>query len=281
MKPSFTHEFNNYTNRLKHMNPQFLIVFVLVFLIFLAFLATLNGGSTPTDTMGNATPSSNGGMAFIEIIMWVIVLFLVLINGIQYLFEIDVKASFKNLFTTTPELDIFLEKKKMKNDKLPGIPGDRFLKQVFHIPDNKYTYNDAKAVCKAFNSKLASYDQIESAYNNGAEWCSYGWSDDQMVYFPTQKGSYNKLKKIQGHKNDCGRPGINGGFIDNPNAEFGVNCYGVKPNITDEEQMIMKTQNIYPKTKSDKKLENKVEEFRKNISNILLSPFNTKSWSRI
>lgn len=281
MKPSLTNEFNHFTNKIKHMNPQFLMVFVLVFLIFLAFLATLNGGSSPTDAMGDLNPSSNGGMAFIEIVMWVVVLFLVLINGLQYLFDIDVKASFKDLFTTTPELDIFVEKKKKKKGKTPGFPSDRFMKQVFHIPDNKYTYNDAKAVCKAFNSKLASYDQLESAYNNGAEWCSYGWSEDQMVYFPTQKGTYNKLKKIKGHKNDCGRPGINGGFIENPNAKFGVNCYGVKPNITDEEQMLMKTQSIYPKTKADKLIEEKVDEFRKNISNILLSPFNTKSWSKI
>ena len=281
MKPSFTNEFNHFTNKVKHMNPQFIMVFVLVFLIFLVFLATLNGSSSSTDAMSSVNPSSNGGMAFIEIVMWVVVLFLVLINGLQYLFDIDVKASFKDLFTKTPELDIFVEKKKKKKGKSPGFPSDRFMKQVFHIPDNKYTYNDAKAVCKAFNSKLASYDQIESAYNNGAEWCSYGWSEDQMVYFPTQKGTYNKLKKIQGHKNDCGRPGINGGFIENPNAEFGVNCYGVKPNITDEEQMLMKSQNIYPKTKADKLIEEKVEEFRKNISNILVSPFNTKSWSKI
>ena len=32
-----------------------------------------------------------------------------------------------------------------------------------------------------------------------------------------------KLQKIKGHEHDCGRPGINGGYIDNPNVRFGVN----------------------------------------------------------
>ena len=33
-------------------------------------------------------------------------------------------------------------------------------------------------------------------------------------------------------KDVCGLPGINGGYIDNPNIRFGVNCYGYKPKIT-------------------------------------------------
>ena len=36
-------------------------------------------------------------------------------------------------------------------------------------------------------------------------------------------------KNSKGHENDCGRPGINGGYIDNHNVKFGINCYGHKP----------------------------------------------------
>ena len=36
-------------------------------------------------------------------------------------------------------------------------------------------------------------------------------------------------------KKSCGRPGLNGGYFDNPNLKFGVNCYGVKDSATDEE----------------------------------------------
>lgn len=102
-------------------------------------------------------------------------------------------------------------------------------KQVFNISQNKYTFKQAQDVCTAFDASLATYDQIEGAYNAGAEWCNYGWSAGQMAYFPTQKATYNRLAQNPNTKNACGRPGINGGFMGNPNIRFGVNCYGVKP----------------------------------------------------
>ena len=36
-------------------------------------------------------------------------------------------------------------------------------------------------------------------------------------------------------KNNCGRPGVNGGYIDNPYIKFGVNCYGKKPTPTEND----------------------------------------------
>ena len=51
-------------------------------------------------------------------------------------------------------------------------------------------------MCNAHDGELASYEQIEKAYNDGAEWCSYGWSKDVMALYPTQKSTYNKLKGI-------------------------------------------------------------------------------------
>ena len=53
------------------------------------------------------------------------------------------------------------------------------------------------------------------------------------ILFPTQKKLYDKLQKIPGHENDCGRQGVNGGYIKNPHVKFGVNCYGKKPKKTD------------------------------------------------
>ena len=60
-------------------------------------------------------------------------------------------------------------------------------KQVFNVSNNLYTYEEAQAVCKAFDASLATYDQIENAYESGGEWCNYGWSEGQMAFFPTQK----------------------------------------------------------------------------------------------
>jgi Extracellular link domain len=153
-------------------------------------------------------------------------------------------------------------------------------KQVFNIPNNIYTYDEAKAVCSAFGSKLATYDQIEDAYKSGGEWCNYGWSEDQMILFPTQKDTWNTLQGIEGHQNDCGRPGINGGRIENTNLTFGVNCYGPKPNITKKEEDLMANVSPYPKNKKDIEFENRVDYWKEHVDDILISPFNHNSWSK-
>jgi hypothetical protein len=134
-------------------------------------------------------------------------------------------------------------------------------------------------VCKAFDARLASYDEVEKAYNGGAQWCSYGWSDNQMALFPTQKNTWSRLQKIKGHENDCGRPGVNGGFIANPDVRFGINCYGFKPQITAAEADDMKTASIYPKTLKDLEKQQKVAYWQTKLSDIMVSPFNNDVWS--
>jgi Extracellular link domain len=102
-------------------------------------------------------------------------------------------------------------------------------KEVYNVSNNLYTYEEAQAICDTYGARLATYDDIEKSYNDGGEWCNYGWSEGQMALFPTQKNTWNKLQLTKTHKNDCGRPGINGGYMANPYIKFGVNCYGVKP----------------------------------------------------
>ena len=91
----------------------------------------------------------------------------------------------------------------------------------------------------SFGSELATFEQVQESYNHGSNWCNYGWTKGQMALYPTQ---YSEWKKLQDNdslnddqKNSCGRPGINGGYFDNPNLKFGVNCYGVKSEAMDEE----------------------------------------------
>lgn len=151
--------------------------------------------------------------------------------------------------------------------------------QVFHIPGNQYTYEDAKAVCKAFDSRLASYAEIENAYQNGADWCSYGWSADQNAFFPTQQAHYDLLQKVKGHEHDCGRVGINGGYMKNSNLKFGVNCFGKKPPISEIEEKYMAAYSPYPLTKEDLEFDKKVSSLKNNLQNILVSPFNSKNWN--
>ena len=155
--------------------------------------------------------------------------------------------------------------------------------EVYNISNNLYTFEDAKAVCKAMGSRLATYDEVEEAYNNGAEWSTYGWSEDQHAYFPTQKETWAKLQKVKGHEHDLGRPGVNGGYFSNPNVRFGVNCYGVKPPMTDAEKALMDSRKdqVYPKSKEDQALDAKVEFWKANRDKMLvLNGYNTKAWSR-
>jgi len=152
--------------------------------------------------------------------------------------------------------------------------------EVFNIGNNLYTYDDAKAVCSAYGSRLATYDEIEDAYNNGAEWCNYGWSDNQMAYFPTQKNTWNELQKNPSQKNNCGRPGVNGGYMANPYIKFGVNCYGKKPKPTDKDLLAMQHQTIAPKSSEDIIMEKKVQFWKDNADKMLkINSFNKTAWS--
>ena len=115
--------------------------------------------------------------------------------------------------------------------------------------------------------------QMEKAHENGANWCNYGWSKDQMALFPTQKSTWDKLQDNDSTKNNCGRPGINGGVMSNPALRFGVNCYGVKPSPKGDE--IQKNSASASLTEE----ELKKAEYEGQLNDIRVSPFSENSWS--
>jgi len=156
-----------------------------------------------------------------------------------------------------------------------GNPTD----EVFNVSNNVYTYSDAQAVCNIYGAKLATYDQIEQSYQKGGEWCNYGWSEGQMAFFPTQKSTWTKLQATDNHKNDCGRPGVNGGFIANPYIKFGVNCYGQKPKPTADDlaKMNARQNTVYPQTAADIEMEKKLNQWKNTVS---VNSYNNKKWSQ-
>ena len=251
-------------------SPVVLIVLTFVIIIYYVFFSYL-GVNVPVQ----AVPTS-ASITFLEIVMWGMFMFLVIINGVQYFFEVDIKTSVKNLFTPVPEVDI-----TVTTPSTPAVPEIMYEDQVFHIPDNIYTYSDAKAICKAYDARLATYKEVEDAYKKGAEWCGFGWSADQMALYPTQSDTWKKMQKIKGHEHDCGRPGINGGFIAYNKAPFGANCFGHKPKITPEERVIMDNDQIYPLTPEERRFEKKVKKFRTKLPEMLVSPFNYDNWSQV
>jgi hypothetical protein len=263
-----------------------LLAFVVITMLYYFLFSSLgkgNGGggsgSSLRDSMGSGSGSGTGGETTgkrtLEIILWSLFVILIIINGFQYFFNVNFTASIKDIFTDKPKIDLTIQ--QPQNESV--VPQLKLTKEVYNIPSNNYTYDDSKAICQAYGGKLATYNQVENSYNKGAEWCNYGWSDGQMALFPTQQKTWDKLQAIEGHENDCGRPGVNGGKIDNPNVRFGVNCYGFKPIITPAEQDNMKNIPIYPTSMRDLELQKKLEYWKKRIPEILLSPFNRNSWS--
>lgn len=245
-------------------------------------------------------------MSIIEGGIWLLLIIILFVDFFKYV----LKISFYDLFPffapskSEPEAAVV-----PKDDKCKTEPTEDPKAEVFNIANNRYTYEDAQAICKAYDSTLATYDQIENAYNNGAEWCNYGWSAGQMILFPTQKATWEKLQKVDenrgcvsnptghrnsqtagnrnasvtSHKNDCGRPGINGGYIANPYARFGVNCFGKKPAPTDADKVRMNARQnqIYPKTPAEQVLENKVNYWKQNADKFLqINSYSTTAWNK-
>lgn len=270
-------------------NGTMLVIIVVVIIAYFSLFSSLGVSSSSSSYVSSTTLNESGGdnkeVFLFEIILWSLFVFLVLINGMSYFFNINLVASVKNLLSGTPEIDLIA--KEQTNDEIdyiqelvmdPSIPYKK-QKEVFHIPNNKYNYTDSKAICNAYGARLANYNEINDSLGNGADWCSYGWSDDQMALYPTQYEKWKKLQKVPGHENDCGRPGINGGYIGNPEVKFGVNCFGYKPDINEKELHLMKVQDDHPKTRAEIEFDKKVNYWKGKLQTILVSPFNHSNWN--
>lgn len=155
------------------------------------------------------------------------------------------------------------------------LPGK---KEVFNVAQNKYTYSDAEPLCKAFGAELATYDQVKSAWNKGADWCNYGWIKGQAAVYPTQPSTYNKLQAgPEDQRMACGVVGINGGYFDNPEHRFGVNCYGSKPseNDADIRNIMANPKNMTPGALAYDK---KVQDYKQQMGHLPVNPFKEGSW---
>jgi hypothetical protein len=150
-------------------------------------------------------------------------------------------------------------------------------KEVFNISKNIYTYGDAKNVCKAFGSELATYQQLQNEFLKGADWCNYGWSQDQKAYYPTQKSSWDKIQSDPSMLNKCGHPGINGGFFADTELKFGVNCYGTKPKQTNTNDDDSYNDMLNDVNNGGSNPE--VDKYKKDKKNIKMLPFNNNHWS--
>jgi hypothetical protein len=255
------------TNTENYVNDPFALFFtglfiVIFYVVIYLFRIPMTADSKPVS------------INIIETIAWLFFVFLVFVNFFKYVMGVSITDMFDRIWNRKQPDDIPV-RDLSGNDQTP-TSGD----EVFNVSNNLYTYEDAQAVCKAYGAELATYDQIENAYNGGAEWCNYGWSDGQMIYFPTQKETWQKLQSDPKRKNNCGRPGINGGYMANPYIKFGVNCFGKKPKANTDDLARMKNSQLTPKTPEDIALDAKVNYWKSNADKMLqLSSFNKNKWS--
>ena len=151
--------------------------------------------------------------------------------------------------------------------------------EVFNVAQNKFTYYDAEPLCKALGAELATYEQVKDAWGNGADWCNYGWVKGQMAIYPTQKETYDKLQSGPAdERNACGTVGINGGYFDNPEFKYGVNCYGNKPSQSAHDQQELMAQGKAPKSPDTLKVDKMVAEYKNVADSLFVKPFNDEKW---
>jgi hypothetical protein len=222
---------------------------------------------------------------------WIYLVVLLLVNFATSVFNIPVvEMIFQDMFNifhsskpVTKDADANKDAgDKDKDTTEPEVVVPVSQDEVFNISNNLYTYEDAQNICSAYGARLATYDDVEKAYNNGAEWCNYGWSEGQMAYFPTQKATWTELQKSEKRKNNCGRPGINGGFMANPNIKFGVNCFGKKPKASDEDlaRLNARQTQAAPLTPEEEAINAKVKYWKDNADKMLVvNSYNRQKWS--
>ena len=189
---------------------------------------------------------------------WIIFAFFVLvivIVGFQYFFGVNITTSIKQIFEK-PKLDINVV-------NTSGVAATK--SEVFHVP-GQYDYVNAKALCRAYGGTLANIQQINDAHKAGADWCDYGWSDDQMALYPTQMKTWKEFKETGMHKTDCGRPGVNGGYFNNAKQKLGANCFGPKPAQIGEIKPL-----VIPKTPEEEAWKEPLPE---------VAPFNYQKWEQ-
>lgn len=238
----------------------------------------------PMDSFGKPVTISiieNG--AWILLVLVIFSVFLRYVAGVSFTgFMDNVGDYFKEKAeqaTGTPA-PATAEDKKQEQEQGTAKTTTQSVDEVFNVGNNMFTYDDAKTVCASYGARLATYDEVETAYNSGGEWCNYGWSDGQAAYFPTQKATWERLQKSESSKHSCGRPGVNGGYISDEKVRFGANCFGKKPAPSSAELSALSTGITIPKSPEDAILEKKISFWKTNRDKLLkINSYNNNKWS--
>ena len=251
-----------------------------------------------TNTAANATGSSTGWISALGIFAALVLLFMILIT----FFGSQLTDGYNSLLNsikaalgfhrepppptgpgqvTEPSIapqDETLPEKEASKPLVEKILPSGGAPEVFNVSKNSFNYYDAEPLCKALGAELATYDQVKNAWEKGADWCNYGWVKGQTAVYPTQKDTWNKLQAgPEDQRTSCGIPGLNGGYFDNPEMRFGVNCFGSKPEQSQHDATDAATG--IPMSPEALEVNRKVAEFKTEAASLGIMPFNHGKWS--
>ena len=94
---------------------MFLFVIIVVFYLLFSSLGIGGLGSDSSQSssslFGSSTPNADATnnprlTRLFEILVWSVFIVLIFVNGMQYLFNVNINAEVKNLFSDKPEIDI-------------------------------------------------------------------------------------------------------------------------------------------------------------------------------
>jgi hypothetical protein len=176
--------------------------------------------------------------------------------------------------------------------KLKSKPKHKYTdkKEVFLIY-NKLNYLEAKDICKLYSGRLAKESDLDTAFQNGANWCNWGWIEGKKIAYPVQEKYWEDIEKV--HKGHCGpTAGINKISNIDPLKKYSVNCYGIKPH---KNKLAIDLDSNLPKkklkgesleerikkckmSKKEKEARKKAKQLKKNVR---IVNFNKYKWSLV
>ena len=95
--------YDGLNNKLSGANPTILIVISVLVIFYYVVFSSLG---VSTQNIAPVNQKTIESLTATEVFFWAIFIFLVLINGLQYFFDVDIQAAVKNIFSPTPEIDI-------------------------------------------------------------------------------------------------------------------------------------------------------------------------------
>ena len=235
----------------------------------------------------NIAPSADSTAYMGGPVVWFSVLLIILV-GLFSIYYDAVMTGFNSIFNslsgTKPPVPPPMPPSPPQDDSSndPSNVVEKMLppaKDVFSVSKNNYTYYDAAPLCKALGAELATYEDVKRAWKKGADWCNYGWVKGQMAVYPTQESTYEELQQgPEDQRAACGKPGLNGGYFDNPELKFGVSCVGNRPSQSQHDATSVTSGSTRPLTSSGLEFEKKVQQFKEDSEHLGILPFNKEKW---